>query len=52
MDANREPMTELIPSKSGVHIVTRPFNYRTFKMLHPNIDVHKDNMVIQMRWRM
>lgn len=34
---------EIIPSKCGVHIITKPFNLMEFKKLHPNIDVHKNN---------
>jgi hypothetical protein len=32
-----------IPSKSGMHVITRPFNLMTFKEEFPHIDVHKDN---------
>lgn len=45
-EAGKEPMLNLIRSKSGVHIVTRPFNLNKFKSRFPDIDVHKDNMVI------
>lgn len=41
-ETGREPMTELIPSKSGIHIITRPFNLKTFKGLFPEVSVHKD----------
>jgi hypothetical protein len=39
----REPLVTIIPTKNGVHIITRPFNLQSFKQLYPKIDVHKDN---------
>lgn len=32
-----------LPSKSGYHIITQPFNLMTFQKQHPGIDVHKNN---------
>ena len=32
-----------IPTKSGWHIITTPFNLQQFKEKYPNIDVHKNN---------
>lgn len=32
-----------IPSKTGHHVITYPFNLQTFKEKYPNIEVHKDN---------
>lgn len=32
-----------IPSKSGVHIITKPFNLEQFGKKYPDIEVHKDN---------
>lgn len=32
-----------IPSKSGTHIITHPFNLMKFQELYPNISVHKNN---------
>jgi hypothetical protein len=32
-----------IPSKSGVHIITEPFDLREFRSVFPEIEVHKDN---------
>jgi hypothetical protein len=46
MGTGREPMLTLIKSKSGVHIITRPFNVNEFKKLYPYIDIHKDNPTI------
>ena len=35
-----------IPTQSGVHLITRPFNLKEFKERYPNIDVHKNNPTI------
>lgn len=43
IEANREPMTEILPTKNGVHIITRPFNLMTFRGAEFKVDVHKDN---------
>lgn len=32
-----------IPTKSGYHIITTPFNIQQFKEKYPDIDVHKNN---------
>ena len=32
-----------IPSKSGYHYITKPFDLREFREAFPEIDVHKDN---------
>ena len=32
-----------IPTKSGYHIITRPFNVKVFSDAYPNIDIHKNN---------
>lgn len=32
-----------IPSKNGMHLITKPFDQRLFSKLYPEIDVHKDN---------
>jgi hypothetical protein len=45
-ETGREPMMEVIPTKSGIHIITRPFNLQKFKEMYPDTDVHKDNMSI------
>jgi len=36
------PMMEVIPTKNGIHIITRPFNLAEFKKLYPDVSVHKD----------
>lgn len=35
-----------IPTKSGNHLITSPFNTQTFKEKYPNIDIHKDNPTV------
>lgn len=32
-----------IPSKSGFHLITKPFNTQEFSKQYPEIEVHKDN---------
>lgn len=32
-----------VPSKSGIHLITNPFNVQDFKKVYPQIDIHKDN---------
>ena len=44
--ARKEPMMELIRTKNGFHVVTRPFNLHIFAKQYPNIQVHKDNMTL------
>lgn len=46
IETGREPMVNLIPTKNGVHIITRPFNVNKFKVNYPNIDIHKDNPTV------
>ena len=33
----------VVPTKSGVHLITYPFDVDTFQKSFPNIDVHKNN---------
>lgn len=35
-----------LPTKSGVHLITIPFNLIKFKRKFPNVDVHKNNPTI------
>ena len=35
-----------IPTKSGWHLITTPFNIMKFKEVYPDIDVHKNNPTI------
>lgn len=46
IEAGKEPMMQFIPTRSGVHIITRPFNLQKFKSEFPDIDTHKDNPTI------
>lgn len=32
-----------IPSKTGFHLITKPFDCEEFKVLYPEVDIHKDN---------
>lgn len=32
-----------VPTKSGIHLITYPFDVDAFKKLYPDIDVHKNN---------
>lgn len=32
------------PTKSGVHLIARPFNLKEFHDIFPNVDVHKNSM--------
>jgi hypothetical protein len=42
-ETKKEPLMVTIPTKNGVHLITRPFNLQKFKEKFPTIDVHKDN---------
>lgn len=33
----------IIPSKSGFHLITKPFNLEKFRIEFPEIEIHKDN---------
>lgn len=35
-----------VPTKSGYHLITRPFNLQAFSTLYPNVDVHKNNPTV------
>lgn len=34
-----------LPTKNGMHLITKPFNLRDFKKKYPEIDIHKDNPI-------
>jgi hypothetical protein len=36
----------IIPTKAGVHLITKPFNLQDFKAQYPEIDVHKNNPTV------
>lgn len=41
-----QPLLYTIPTKNGVHIITRPFNIKKFKDTFPLIDIHKDGITL------
>jgi len=45
-ETKKEPMVVSIPTKNGIHFITRPFNLKKFKEVFPSVDVHKDNPTI------
>ena len=46
IDTGKEPRLDYIRTRSGVHIICRPFNLQKFKEVYPTLDVHKDNPTI------
>lgn len=46
MLGGRDPMIKLIKTRSGWHIITKPFNTQLFTTKYPNIDIHKDNPTV------
>ena len=46
LEAKRQPLMEILQTKNGIHIITRPFNLQVFKTKFPKVDVHKDNPTI------
>lgn len=40
---NADKVFLVVPTKSGVHLVTHPFDVDTFQKSFPDIDVHKNN---------
>ena len=46
-DGNKiDEFSVIIPTKSGYHLITEPFNLQQFKEKCPDIDVHKNNPTI------
>jgi hypothetical protein len=37
---------DIIKTKNGWHIITKPFNIEKFKEKYPNVDIHKDSNTI------
>jgi bisphosphoglycerate-dependent phosphoglycerate mutase len=35
----------ILPTKNGVHLITKPFNVNEFKKEYQDIDIHKDNPI-------
>ena len=44
--AKYEPLTEIIKTKNGIHIITNPFDARKFTIQYSNHDLHKNNPTI------
>ncbi len=42
----KSKIIQYIPTKSGYHIISTPFNLQQFKEKYPDIDVHKNNPTI------
>ena len=38
-----DKLIEIVPTKSGIHLITKPFNLQTFKEKGYSMDIHKDN---------
>jgi len=45
-ETGREPIIQYIPTKNGIHIITRPFNISKFRKVYPDVEVHKENPTI------
>ena len=45
-DVNDGKCVMTIPTKNGIHLITKPFNLMKFRHKYPNIDIHKDNPTI------
>ena len=46
LETGKEPLMDVIQTKNGFHIVTRPFNLQSFSIVFPNIEVKKDAMTL------
>jgi hypothetical protein len=49
IDAKKEPLMFIIPTKNGYHLITRPFNLKLLEPLQlggTRFDIHKDNPTI------
>ena len=46
LEAKKEQGMTFIKTKSGVHIITQPFNVMKFKQRYPEVDVQKKNPTI------
>jgi predicted type IV restriction endonuclease len=46
IEANKDPFSEPILTKNGIHIITRPFNLEKFREKYPTVEVHKDRYTI------
>lgn len=43
---NKDKVIAKVPTKSGYHLITKPFNLQQFKEKYPNIGVHKNNPTV------
>lgn len=34
-----------LPTKNGIHLITKPFDKREFNKKYPLVDIHKDNPI-------
>jgi hypothetical protein len=39
-------LVTIVPTKNGVHLITKPFNLQDFREVYPNIEVHKNNPTV------
>jgi bisphosphoglycerate-dependent phosphoglycerate mutase len=44
-DYNENNVISVLPTKNGVHVITKPFNINEFKKEYQDIDIHKDNPI-------
>lgn len=42
-DVNDGKCIATIPTKNGIHLITKPFRLDKFKLEYPDVDVHKDS---------
>ena len=45
-DVTPSKIISRVPTKSGFHLITLPFNMERFKKQYPDIDVHKNNPTV------
>ena len=38
-----QKVISIVPTKSGVHLISKPFDLQEFTKKYPHIDIHKDN---------
>jgi|SRR6185437_3358171 len=43
---NKYKIIVKIPTKNGIHLITRPFNSKDFSFIYPDIEIHKNNPTI------
>lgn len=39
-------LVAIVPTKNGVHLITKPFDLELFKFVFPDIEIHKNNPTI------